>query len=63
MCNSAAVGRSRPTLSFAPKEHPHYYCDMAALAVLMAGIELMSLTQEEQRRPGFWHWHILVERW
>jgi hypothetical protein len=23
---------------------------------------LLSLTQEEQRRPGSWHWHILAER-
>ena len=36
--------------------------DLAGLAVLFAGFELLSLTQEEQRRPGSWHWHILVER-
>jgi hypothetical protein len=34
---------------------------LAGLAVLFAGFELLSLTQEEQRRPGSWHWHILVE--
>ena len=45
-----------------PKAHPHYYCDLAGLAVLFAGFELLSLNQEEQRRPGSWHWHILVER-
>ena len=45
-----------------PKAHPHYYCDLAGLAALFAGFELMSLTQEEQRRPGSWHWHILAER-
>jgi len=45
-----------------PKAHPHFYCDLAGLAVLFAGFELLSLTQEEQRRPGSWHWHILVER-
>ena len=44
------------------KAHPHYYCDLAGLAVLLAGFELLSLTQEEQRRPGSWHWHILAER-
>src|SRR5258705_10976422 len=33
--------------------------DLAGLAVLFAGFELLSLTQEEQRRPGSWHWHIL----
>ena len=43
--------------------HPHYYCDLAGLAALFAGFELLSLTQEEQRGPGSWHWHILAERW
>src|SRR2546425_157128 len=32
------------------------------LAALFTGFELLSLTQEEQRRPGSWHWHILAER-
>jgi tellurite methyltransferase len=45
-----------------PKAHPHYYCDLVGLAALFAGFELLSLTHEEQRRPGSWHWHILVER-
>ena len=65
----AQFGRGRPV---APdtfirgsdaKAHPHYYCDLASLAALFAGFELLSLTQEEQRRPGSWHWHILAERW
>jgi tellurite methyltransferase len=42
--------------------HPHYYCDLGGLAALFAGFELLSLTQDEQRRPGSWHWHILAER-
>lgn len=45
-----------------PKAHPHYYCDLAGLAALYAGFELLSLSHEEQRRPGSWHWHILTER-
>ena len=45
-----------------PKAHAHYYCDLAGLAALFAGFELLSLTHEEQRRPGSWHWHILAER-
>jgi SAM-dependent methyltransferase len=44
------------------KAHPHYYCDLAGLAALFAGFDLLSLTQEEQRRSGSWHWHILAER-
>lgn len=45
-----------------PKAHPHYYCDLPGLAALFAGFDLLSLTHEEQRRPGSWHWHILAER-
>jgi SAM-dependent methyltransferase len=44
------------------KAHPHYYCDLAGLTTLFTGFELLSLTQEEQRRPCSWHWHILAER-
>ena len=44
------------------KAHPHYYCDLVGLAALLAGFELLSLAQEEQRRSGSWHWHILAER-
>jgi hypothetical protein len=28
----------------------------------IARFEMLSLTQEEQRRPGSGHWHILAER-
>src|ERR1700738_5372230 len=42
--------------------HPHYYCDWSGLPALFAGFELLSLTREEQRRLGSWHWHILAER-
>ena len=45
-----------------PKAHPHYYCDLATVATLFAGFELLSLAREEQRRPGSWHWHMLAER-
>ena len=45
-----------------PKAHAHYYCDLAGLTALLAGFDVLSLTQEEQRRPGSWHWHILAER-
>lgn len=45
-----------------PKAHAHYYCDLTGLAALYGGFELLSLTQEEQRRPGSWHWHILAQR-
>jgi tellurite methyltransferase len=45
-----------------PRAHPHYYCDLPGLAALLAGFEPLSLTQEEGRRAGSWHWHLLAER-
>jgi tellurite methyltransferase len=59
----AQFGRGRPVAHDTfirgsdPKAHPHYYCDLAGLATLFAGFELLSLTQEEHnvarspRRP------------
>ena len=44
------------------KAHPHYYCDAAGLVALFAGFDVLSLTQQEQRRPGSWHWHVVAER-
>ena len=61
-------GRGRPVAPDAfirgsdTKAHPHYYCDFAGLAALFAGFELVSVTQEEQRRPDSWHWHVVAER-
>ena len=65
MGNSAAAGRSPPHIFIRgsdPMAHPHYYWDLAGFAALFAGFELLLLTQEEQRRPGSWHWYILTER-
>jgi tellurite methyltransferase len=42
--------------------HPHFYCDAATLVALLAGFELLSLKQQQQRKPGSWHWHIIAER-
>jgi len=44
------------------KAHPHFYCDAATLVALFAGFDILSLTQEEQRRPGSWHWHVVAEQ-
>jgi len=63
----AQFGRGRP---IAPdtfirgndaKAHPHYYRDLAGLATLFAGFEVLSLSQDEHR-PGAWHWRIVAER-
>src|SRR5579862_2316290 len=44
------------------KGHPHFYCDAASLIALFAGFDLLSLTQQQQRKPKSWHWHIIAER-
>ena len=44
------------------RAHEHYYCDAAALVALLAGFELLALTQRQQRKPGSWHWHLIAER-
>ncbi len=42
--------------------HPHFYCDAATLVALFSGFELLSLAQEQQKKPGSWHWNIVAER-
>lgn len=42
--------------------HPHFYCNASTLVALFAGFELFSLKQQQQRKPGSWHWHVIAER-
>lgn len=44
------------------KAHPHFYCSASELVSLLAGFELTSLTDVEQRKPGAWHWQFVAER-
>ena len=44
------------------KSHPHFYCDASELCQIFAGFEVISLTQNDQGRPGHWHWHVVLER-
>jgi tellurite methyltransferase len=44
------------------RAHPHFYCDAAGLVALLAGFEILSLAQREQRKPQSWHWHVVAER-
>ena|SRR5580700_2106974 len=44
------------------KSHAHFYCDAARLVSLFAGFELLSMSQDEQGKPGAWHWHVVAER-
>lgn len=43
------------------KAHPHFYCSAAELVDLLAGFELASLHDVEQK-PGAWHWQFVAER-
>jgi hypothetical protein len=43
--------------------HPHCYCDAVTLVGLLAGFDLLTLSQQlQERRPGSHHWHIIAER-
>jgi hypothetical protein len=45
------------------KGHPHFHCDAATLLGLLAGFELLTLSQQlQERRPGSRHWRIIAER-
>ena len=44
------------------KGHPHFYCDAPGLLALLAGFDLLTLSQHQQRQPGSWHWHVIAER-
>ena len=37
------------------KGHPRFYCDAQGLLALFAGFDLLSLTQQTQRKPQSWH--------
>jgi SAM-dependent methyltransferase len=44
------------------KAHPHFYCNAAELVDLLAGFELKSLRDVEQKKAGAWHWQFVAER-
>jgi ubiquinone/menaquinone biosynthesis C-methylase UbiE len=45
------------------KGRPHCYCDAATVVGLLAGFDLLTLSQQlQERRPGSHHWHIIAER-
>jgi tellurite methyltransferase len=44
------------------KAHPQFYCNAAELVNLLAGLELVSLRDVEQKRAGAWHWQFVAER-
>ena len=44
-------------------KHPHYYCSARDILDLFDGFHLCSLEQRAHRtRLGFWHWHLVIER-
>ena len=44
------------------KIHPHYYCDAAELIGLIAPLQVVTLFDKEQNKPGNWHWHVLAHK-
>jgi tellurite methyltransferase len=40
----------------------HFYCNARTLVALSAGFALLSLKQQQHRKPGSGHWHIIAER-
>jgi SAM-dependent methyltransferase len=44
------------------KDHPHFYCNAGELVTLFEGFEIASLVDQEHRKPGDWHWHVIAER-
>lgn len=44
------------------KDHPHFYCNARELVELFAGFELTALEDQQQSKPGSWHWHMIAER-
>jgi 2-polyprenyl-3-methyl-5-hydroxy-6-metoxy-1,4-benzoquinol methylase len=44
------------------KRHPHFYCDGAELVALFNGFEPVRMMDETHKRPGSFHWHVLMEK-
>lgn len=44
------------------KRHPHFYCNAAELLALLNGFEPWVIRDEEHRREGSFHWHVLAEK-
>ncbi len=44
------------------KIHPHYYCNAAELCGLIAPLEVVTLFDKQQARPGNWHWHVEAQK-
>jgi SAM-dependent methyltransferase len=44
------------------KDHPHYFCNASELVDVFKGLEVLSLTDTEQKGPGTWHWYVTAER-
>jgi len=48
---TALAGRSLPVIDRVErKDHPHCYCDAATLVGLLAGFDLLTLSQQLQER-------------
>jgi 2-polyprenyl-3-methyl-5-hydroxy-6-metoxy-1,4-benzoquinol methylase len=44
------------------KRHAHFYCNAQEFAELLRDFEILSLNQQQQLKPGSYHWHFVTER-
>ena len=44
------------------KAHPHFFCDAQTLCGLFGGLEVLKLSQDDQGKPGHWHWHLVLQK-
>jgi 2-polyprenyl-3-methyl-5-hydroxy-6-metoxy-1,4-benzoquinol methylase len=44
------------------KRHPHFYCNGGELVSLLNGFEPLIIRDQEHRKAGSYHWHILAEK-
>ena len=46
------------------KSHPHFYCNAPELVSLFSkiGLEVISLVDLPDSKPGSYHWHVLAEK-
>ncbi|MCK9914424.1 class I SAM-dependent methyltransferase [Microbacteriaceae bacterium K1510] len=43
-------------------KHPHYYSNAKDIVDIFDGFRLRSLEERAHRKPGFWHWHVVVQK-
>lgn len=44
------------------KAHPHFYTNAIETCRLFGSFEPLHLSQHVHRKPGSWHWHVVMEK-